>query len=410
MDQMSIDDAVRWPKGETRVPFQVYRSPQILDQEQRLLFEGPVWNYLCLETEIPNIGDWRTTFVGRMPVVVARTESGDIAAFENRCLHRGALICLDNAGNAKDFTCVYHAWRYDLGGNLKSIAFSRGVNGKGGMPDDFRPQDLAVRKPRIATFSGLVFATFSDVTPSIEDFIGPEVSAALRLNASRKLQVIGRFTEVLQNNWKLYAENVRDTYHASLLHVFFATFRINRLSQGGGVSVSETGACHVSTTLAPTEEADNSYDGMRSVDDELRLSDPSMLDAEDEHGDRVRQQIISVFPSFAMQRTYNVMAIRQFVPRGVDKTDLNWIYLGYADDSPALRRRRLKQLNLAGPAGFVSMEDGCIGNFVERGAAVAADGVSLLEMGGAGMESQDTRATETAIRGFWKTWRAIMRQ
>ncbi len=411
MDQVSIGDGLgHWPKGVTQVPFQVYQSAAVLDQEQRLLFEGPVWNYLCLESEIPDVGDWRTTFVGRMPVVVARTESGDIAAFENRCLHRGALICLDNAGNAKDFTCVYHAWRYDLGGNLKSIAFRRGVNGKGGMPDDFRTEDRVVRKPRVATFSGLVFATFSDATPSVEDFIGPEVSAALRLAAGRKLQVIGRFTEVLPNNWKLYAENVRDTYHASLLHVFFATFRINRLSQGGGVSVSESGACHVSTTLAPTEEADSSYDGMRSVDDELRLSDPSMLDAEDEHGDRVRQQIMSIFPSFAMQRTYNVMAIRQFVPRGVDKTDLNWIYLGYADDAPTLRRRRLKQLNLAGPAGFVSMEDGCISNFVERGAAVAADGVSLLEMGGAGTESQDTRATETAIRGFWKTWRAIMRQ
>ena len=94
------------------------------------------------------------------------------------------------------------------------------------------------------------------------------------------------------------------------------------------------------------------------------------------------------------------MAIRQFIPRGVDRTDLNWIYLGYADDKPELRRRRLKQLNLAGPAGFVSMEDGCIGNFVERGAAAAPHGVSLLEMGGAGTESQETRATETAIWGF----------
>ena len=411
MDHVSSGSAQdRWPRGLTQVPFEVYRSVEILEQEQRLLFEGPVWNYLCLESEIPNVGDWRTTFVGRMPVVVVRTALGDIAAFENRCLHRGALICLDNAGNAKDFTCVYHAWRYDLGGNLKSIAFAKGVNGKGGMPSDFRVEDYAARKLRIATISGLIFGTFADATPNIEDFIGSDVSAALRLNASRKLQVIGRFTEVLPNNWKLYAENVRDTYHASLLHVFFATFRINRLSQGGGVSVSDTGACHVSTTLAPTDEPDSSYDGMRSVDGELRLSDPSMLDAEDEHGDRVRQQILSIFPSFAMQRTYNVMAIRQFLPRGVDKTDLNWIYLGYADDPPALRRRRLKQLNLAGPAGFVSMEDGCIGNFVERGAASAGQGVSRLEMGGAEAESQDTRATETAIRGFWKTWRTVMRQ
>jgi phenylpropionate dioxygenase-like ring-hydroxylating dioxygenase large terminal subunit len=409
MDQVSAS-ATAWPKGLTQVPFHVYQDPALLEQEQRRLFEGPVWNFLALEIDIPNVGDWRTTFVGRMPVVVVRTETGGIAAFENRCLHRGALICLDNAGHAKDFTCVYHAWRYDLSGNLKSIAFRKGVNGKGGMPDSFDPDDHVTRKLRIETISGLIFGTFSDSTPTLETFIGPDVSAALRLTASRKLQVIGRFTEVLPNNWKLYAENVRDTYHASLLHVFFATFRINRLSQGGGVSVCDTGACHVSTTLAPTQETDSAYDGMRSVDEGMQLSDPSMLDAEDEHGDRVRQQIVSVFPSFAMQRTYNVMAVRQFVPRGVAKTDLNWIYLGYADDTPELRRRRLKQLNLAGPAGFVSMEDGCIGNFVERGAAAAPDGVSLLEMGGAGTESQDTRATETAIRGFWKMWRGIMGQ
>src|SRR3954469_9244454 len=365
------------PARLTRVPFHWYQDPALLDQEQRDVFEGPVWNYLCLESDIPNTGDWRTTFVGRMPVVVTRTETGSVAAFENRCLHRGALICFDNAGHAQDFTCVYHAWRYDLSGNLKSVAFRKGVNGKGGMPDSFRPEDHVTRKLRIATIGGMVFGTFSARTPDIETYLGPEVLAALRINATRPLKVIGRFTEVLPNNWKLYAENVRDTYHASLLHVFFATLRINRLSQGGGVSVSENGGCHVSTTLAPEQETDTAYDGIRSVDDGLRLSDPSLLDAVDEHGDRVRQQILSVFPSFAMQRTYNVMAIRQFVPRGVDRTDLNWIYLGYADDPPALRRRRLKQLNLAGPAGFVSMEDGCIGNFVERGAAASPSGVSL---------------------------------
>ncbi|HEX2943716.1 MAG TPA: Rieske 2Fe-2S domain-containing protein [Rhodopila sp.] len=400
-----------WPKGLRQIPFRLYQDRSVLDQEQTSLFEGPVWNFLCIEADIPETGDWRATFVGRMPVVVVRAEDGSIAAFENRCLHRGALICFDNSGRgAKDFACVYHAWRYDLSGNLRSVAFRKGVNGKGGMPDDFRPEELKTRKLRIATIGGIVFGTFSDQTPPIETYLGPDVAAALKRTASRPLQVIGRFTEALPNNWKLYAENVRDTYHASLLHVFFATFRINRLTQGGGVSVSDSGGCHVSTTLAPTDAVDRAYEGMRSVDDGLRLSDPSLLDAVDEHGDRVTQQILSVFPTFAMQRTYNVMAIRQFVPRGVDSTDLNWIYLGYADDTPDLRRKRLKQLNLAGPAGFVSMEDGCIGNFVERGAAAASDSVSLLEMGGAGAESQDTRATETAIRGFWKMWRGVTGQ
>jgi phenylpropionate dioxygenase-like ring-hydroxylating dioxygenase large terminal subunit len=89
------------------VPFWVYHDGSLPKIEQERIFEGPVWNYLCLEDEIANPGDWRTTVVGRMPVVVARDNDGSIAAFENRCAHRGALICLDNAGTgAKDFQCV----------------------------------------------------------------------------------------------------------------------------------------------------------------------------------------------------------------------------------------------------------------------------------------------------------------
>jgi anthranilate 1,2-dioxygenase large subunit/terephthalate 1,2-dioxygenase oxygenase component alpha subunit len=319
------------------------------------------------------------------------------------------MICLDDSGNAKEFQCVYHAWRYDLRGNLRSIAFQKGVNGHGGMPSDFRMADRGPRKLRTTELFGIVFGTLSDATPDIETFAGPEVIERLRTAASgRKLEIIGRFTEVLPNNWKLYAENVRDTYHASLLHLFFATFKLNRLSQGGGTQINDTGRCHVSTTLAPDQTVDHTYDGMRSVDADFRLNDPSLLDAVDEHGDQVRQQIISVFPNFVMQRTQNVMAVRHFLPRGPDKTDLHWIYLGYADDTPELRTRRLRQLNLAGPAGYVSMEDGCVGGFVERGAAAAHDHTSILEMGGRGTEGQDTRATEAAIRGFWRFWRGLV--
>ena len=409
-DQLApVAPLLTWPDGLTRVPFQAYRDAAVYEAEQGRLFEGATWNFLCLEAEIPNTGDWRTTFVGRMPVVVVRDEAGKIRAFENRCAHRGALICLDDGGNAKDFTCVYHAWRYDLCGNLRSVAFGRGVNGKGGMPASFRVEEHGPRKLRTTTLFGLVFGTLSDATEAIEDYIGPDVLARIRRVAGGKeLKIIGRFTEVLPNNWKLYAENVRDTYHASLLHVFFATFRINRLSQGGGILISRNGGSHVSSTLAPTQAVDNAYDGLRSVDDPLRLSDPSLLDAVDEHGgDRIQQQILTVFPTFVMQKTHNVIAVRHYLPRGQHETDLHWIYLGYADDTPELRTRRLKQLNLAGPAGFVSMEDGCVGGFVERGAA-AASGASLLEMGGSGTESDETRASEAPIRGFWKQWRAAM--
>ena len=67
--------------------------------------------------------------------------------------------------------------------------------------------------------------------PPIEEYLGEEILERIeRVLGGREPEVIGRFTQVLPNNWKLYVENVRDSYHASLLHLFFTTFELNRLS------------------------------------------------------------------------------------------------------------------------------------------------------------------------------------
>ena len=397
-----------WPAGLTRVPYWVYRDPDVARDEQVRLFEGPVWNFLCLETDIPNSGDYRTTFVGTMPVVVARTEDGGVAAFENRCAHRGALICLDDGGSVKDFQCVYHAWRYDLCGNLKSIAFRHGVNGKGGMPDSFRMEEHGPRKLRTTVLCGLIFGTLADDTPPIESWLGPEVTARIKRVLHKPVEVIGRFTQPLPNNWKLYMENVRDTYHASLLHLFFTTFNITRLSHGGGVMVSDSGVGHASTTLAPPQTVDDVYAGMRADKQGFKLADPSLLESRAEFNDDIQLQILTVFPAFVLQQIHNAIAVRQIVPRGVDAMDLHWTYLGFADDTPDLRALRLKQANLVGPAGYVSMEDGAVGGFVQRGIAAADAELSVVEMGGASSASQETRTTEASVRGFWKAYRAHM--
>jgi phenylpropionate dioxygenase-like ring-hydroxylating dioxygenase large terminal subunit len=343
-----------------------------------------------------------------MPVVVARAENGDVVAFENRCAHRGSLICLDDGGHVKDFQCVYHAWRYDLRGNLASIAFRRGVNGMGGMPDNFDMTAHGPRKLRVAVLCGLVFGTLSAEAPDIETYIGAEVLTRLRRVLHKKVEVIGRFTQQLPCNWKLYMENVRDTYHASLLHTFFTTFRITRLSQGGGVMVSENGVAHASTTLAGAKGPDDSYTGLRADNQALKLQDPSFMNAVAEFNDTINLQILSVFPGFVLQQIHNALAVRQIVPRGVDSMDLHWTYLGFADDTPELRAMRLKQGNLAGPAGFVSMEDGAVGGFVQRGITAAAGESAVVEMGGASADGTATRATEASVRGFWKAWRAHM--
>jgi phenylpropionate dioxygenase-like ring-hydroxylating dioxygenase large terminal subunit len=403
---------VHWSgAGLTRIPFAVYSDAQLAADEQVRIFRGPVWNYLCLEAELPDAGSYRTTFAGETPVVVVRDDDGEIYAFENRCAHRGALIALEKSGRSDNFQCVYHAWSYNRQGDLTGVAFEKGVKGQGGMPASFCKEAHGPRKLRIASYCGLVFGSFSGDVPSIEEYLGDEICQRIERVLHKPVEVIGRFTQALPNNWKLYVENVKDSYHASLLHMFFTTFELNRLSQKGGVIVDETGGHHASFSMIDTAaEKDASYkeQALRSDNDRYRLKDPSVLAGFKEYDDGVTLQILSVFPGFVLQQIQNCLAVRQVLPKGTARTELNWTYIGYADDTPEQRKVRLKQSNLVGPAGFISMEDGAVGGFVQRGIAGAADHEAVVEMGGDAAVSGEGRATEASVRGFWKAYRQHM--
>jgi anthranilate 1,2-dioxygenase large subunit/terephthalate 1,2-dioxygenase oxygenase component alpha subunit len=405
------EQTIQWRgPGFTRVPFDVYTDTSTAQQEQERIFRGATWNYLCLDAELPEGGSYRTTFVGDTPVVVVKDDDGEVYAFENRCAHRGALIALEKSGKADNFQCVYHAWSYNRQGDLTGVAFEKGVKGQGGMPAGFCKQDHGPRKLRVASFCGLVFGSFSEDVPPIEEYLGQEICARIERVLHKPVEVIGRFTQALPNNWKLYVENVKDSYHASLLHLFFTTFEINRLSQKGGVIVDESGGHHVSFSMIDPAAADASYkeQGLRSDTEKYRLKDPSLLAGFKEYDDGITLQILSVFPGFVLQQIQNCLAVRQVLPKGQERTELNWTYIGYADDTPEQRTVRLKQSNLVGPAGFISMEDGAVGGFVQRGVAGAREYAAVVEMGGDETGSSEGRATETSVRGFWKAYRGLM--
>ena len=76
-----------------RIPDWVYTDQAIYQREVERIFHGRTWNYVALEAEVPNPGDFIRSNVGPTPVVVARGEDGSINVFENRCAHRGAEFC-----------------------------------------------------------------------------------------------------------------------------------------------------------------------------------------------------------------------------------------------------------------------------------------------------------------------------
>ena len=407
-DQSGLTDFAWPPEGLARVPYRVYQDAALYPVEQTKIFRGRTWNFLCLEAELTGPNTWRTSNIGEMPVVVTRDANGEIAAFENRCAHRGALLCLKPCGTAAEIACVYHNWTYDLKGNLQGVAFKRGIGGRGGMLPDAQPASNAPAKVRVENYHGLLFGTLSDQTPPVETYLGDDVAAKVRRVMKAPVKPLGGYSQMIPSNWKLYMENVKDSYHASLLHLFFAKFRINRLSQKGGVIIGGDGGCRVSFTIDGVTGDEYEKAGVRSAAGEFALEAPEVIDSVDEFGDRGSVQIVGVFPGFVLQQIKNCLAVRRIIPRGLNETELLWTAFGYVDDDAVMTARRLLQANLIGPAGFISMEDGAATGFVQRGTVAAGARDSVVEMGGRGVASDESRVTETSVRGFWQAWRGHM--
>jgi phenylpropionate dioxygenase-like ring-hydroxylating dioxygenase large terminal subunit len=399
-----------WPaEGNTRVPYWVYSDGEIYAQEQERIFRGPSWSFLCLEAELAKPNSWRTSSLGEMPVVVARDDRGELRAFENRCAHRGALLCLKDRGEDRKIVCVYHNWTYDLEGNLTGIAFRRGVGGQGGLPEDCRPETQAPRKLRVAALAGLVFGTLSATAPPLETYLGDAIIQRIHRVMRAPIRVLGTYSQIVPSNWKLYLENVKDTYHASLLHTFFTTFRLARLTQKGALIINDSGGGHASLTMV-ADSGGREYEqaGMRAAQEGLKLEAPELLQSVDEFGDGCGVQIVAVFPSFVLQQIRNSLAVRRIVPQGAGRTELIWTAFGFEDDSPQMTEMRLRQANLIGPAGYVSMEDGAAPGFVQRAARAAPELLSVVEMGGSGISSSESKVSEAAVRGMWHAWREQM--
>lgn len=390
------------------IPYRVYTDPDIYAAEQQKLFRGPVWNFVGLDLEVPKPGDYKTQFIGDTPVVMVRDENGGINVLVNRCAHRGNLVCFKNEGNARQLACVYHNWTYGLDGGLKGVPFRRGVNGKGGMPEDFNPVDHSMPRLRTEVYSGLVFATFSESVAPLADYLGATMRENIERVLGRKLTILGTYSQYMPNNWKLYVENNRDPYHASLLHLFQATFKINRLSMEGGIKLSEGGLHHISYSIGASDrdEAEYASDKLRSVSDGYTLHDPSLIAAWKEYPCGTTLAIQTIFPNFVVQQISNSIAVRLCLPKGPEACELLWWILGTEEDTAEQTDIRIRQSNMVGPGGLISMEDGVVGGWIQRATREDQNATTLVEMGGRDFEpSERNRVTEVAVRTFWRYYR-----
>ena len=396
----------------SRVPYKVFSSPEIYALEQERIYRGPTWNFLGLEAEIPKPGDFKSTFVGDTPVVMTRAEDGTLAAWVNQCAHRGAVVCRLARGNALSHSCVYHQWNYGTKGNLQGVPFRRGQKDATGMPRDFDPKQHNLRQLRVESYRGLVFATFSDVVADLATYIGPEMRPWVDRIFHKPVVYLGCTRQYSDSNWKLYLENVKDPYHASLLHLFHTTFNIFRVGMRAKCMPDAKDGLHSVILAFRTEEGQSSdaykTQQIRSYDEGFKLEDDSILGLEQEYEEVTTNQIQPIFPQLVIQQIHNTLVCRQLLPKGPDHFELVFHFFGYEDDTPELRKLRIKQANLVGPAGYISMEDTEATELVQRGTVRDGEKASVIEMSRAAPDEQNTLITESLIRRFWMGYQKLM--
>jgi salicylate 5-hydroxylase large subunit len=399
-----------WPEeGTSRVPNWVYTDPEIFARETERVFGANDWLYTCLEAEIPNPGDFTRGQLGTREVVAVRGRDGAVNVLLNSCAHRGMQFCSSNHGTAKEFVCPYHQWTYDLDGTLLGLPFRRGYRGQGGMPADFQPEAHGLRRLAVTRRNGVVFASFGAPNESLETYLGPRMLGWFdRVFDGRELVILGHMRQRIPSNWKLMFENIKDPYHASLLHVFLVTFGLFRLDQQSAVEMDDTGRHGVLVSRRGEQAANEATSQMRSFKQNFTLSDPRLLDPVREFPGDATVVMQTLWPNLIVQQQSNTLAMRQIVPIDAGTFDLAWTFFGYADDSPEMRQRRLRQANLMGPAGLVSLDDSEAMLLTQAGLDGNDDRLGVVEMGGRGVGNEQHMVTETAIRAFYQHYRSVM--
>ena len=203
-------------------------------------------------------------------------------------------------------------------------------------------------------------------------------------------------------------ENIKDPYHASVLHVFLITFGLFRLDQRSAVEMDETGR-HAALISRKGEQMINEATlEMANFREDLKLNDPRLIEPAREFPGDATVVMQTIFPNVIVQQQTNTLAMRQMVTRGPHAFDLNWTFFGFKDDTPELRQRRIRQANLMGPAGLVSVDDSEVLALSQEGAQVFPDTDAVLEMGGRSIADTDHMVTEAGVRAFYKHYLEVM--
>jgi anthranilate 1,2-dioxygenase large subunit len=239
------------------------------------------------------------------------------------------------------------------------------------------------------------------------------ILAHIKRTLHSPIRILGYQRQRVMANWKLYPENTRDLYHASLLHEFQRTFGLSRVTTVGGTKSDPAFRHNINYSILGSDretKTDEVYAENKIAQSELKLRDPRMMRVYQEFPDGYGSTICSLFPNSTLQQIRNALAFRQIRTKGPEEFEIYYIVFGFQSDDEEMTQHRLRQANFGGPGGYISLEDGEAIEITHRGTRGAGDAHAVIEMGGGtGMcEDLPFRVNDMPIRGFWKNYCELM--
>ncbi|HCO44997.1 MAG TPA: ring-hydroxylating dioxygenase, partial [Gammaproteobacteria bacterium] len=316
-----------------RTHVSLYTDPAVFHDEMERVFYRS-WVYVAHDSEIPNPGDFKTTYIGLVPVIVTRGATGKVHVLINRCTHRGATVCPTEKGNADSFTCPYHGWQYAPDGRLVSVGLPKGYN-----DGEIDLAALGLREAaKVDSYRGILFASLLEVPDiTLEQKLGgirPVIDMYMDLSPAGEVLVghSGVYKHPYHGNWKIQTEGSVEGYHAIFTHQTALDVMARKMGaflrgfQNSGLKGRDVGY------------GNNVLEVYRLSDEQVHQRWPKQYIERlcDAHGERRAMQALRnrfnlvVFPNFAILE-YQFRVIRPIEP---DFTEVR-IYHTTLKDAPA---------------------------------------------------------------------------
>ena len=354
----------------------VYWDEQLFREEQDKIF-SKVWKFVCHESELPEIYDYRTASVANTSLVLVRV---------NACSHRGIEIVRQPRGNARLLECIFHRWTYDpttgeLTGAPRKEAYEQ---------CSFDLKKCGLREIRTESYLGLVFVNLDDSAISLADFIGKGLELQEEILGTSELEVFDYYEQILDTNWKNWQETNMDLYH-EFMH--FANRRTGLAVKDYYLRPWRTYP-HGHVAIERYRAEYSKYAGWQDRDQSIRLPglDPNEF------------QLVNIFPDLAINARGTVIRIDSQIPISPGKTLVQYRGLGVKGDDARERRQRVRDYtSIWGPFGTNLAEDTLATSLHARSIGGGKVPFTYLTREEGGMTQDDL-----GMRSFYREWERLM--